>query len=439
MSLTIPDKIRMFREKLYDKAKDEPDFRFYQLYDKVYREDILRYAWYVSRANGGAPGVDGVRFADIEAEGLEEWLKGLQKELHDKTYRPSAVRRVMIPKAGGGERPLGIPTIRDRVAQTAVKLVIEPIFEADFEDSAHGYRPGRSALDAVRLTHESLREGYTDVVDADLSKYFDNIPHDKLMWAVRQRITDVHLLKLIQMWLKVPVEERDEKGKRRITGGKRNDKGTPQGGVISPLLANIYMNLYLKQWRTKEKGREYKARIVNYADDLVILSKGRGADALEWTRRIMGKMGLSLNEDKTRIVNAAKESFNFLGYTFGPRIYKAGGGRMKTAWPSDKSVQRIKDKVGSILKPGNMEPWPKVAETLNQTLGGWKNYFSYGDTYKSYRAINNYVCHKVRFFLNRRCKKSKLDLNGLSHKVFGELGVTSMNRDSRRAASVGRS
>ena len=263
MSLATPEKIQTFQNKLYEKAKGEPKFRFYQLYDKVYREDILAHAWRLAKANRGAPGVDGKSFADIEAEGLEKWLEELRKELHDKTYKPDPVRRVMIPKNGGGERPLGIPTVRDRVTQTAVKLVIEPIFEANLEDSAYGYRVGRGALDAVKLTRESLREGYTDVVDADLSKYFDSIPHDKLMMAVRKRITDVHLLRLIEMWLKAPVEETDERGNRRMTGGKKSRVGTPQGGVISPLLANIYMNLYLRLWRRKRKGEQYEALIIN--------------------------------------------------------------------------------------------------------------------------------------------------------------------------------
>lgn len=299
MSLATPDKIQKFQKKLYEKAKGEPKFRFYQLYDKVYREDVIQHAWKVARANGGATGVDGKSFTDIESEGLEKWLEALKEELHNKTYKADPVRRVMIPKPGGGERPLGIPTIKDRVAQTAVKLVIEPIFEADFEDSAYGYRPERSALDAVRETREGLEAGYTEVVDADLSKYFDTIPHDKLMWALRKRITDVHLLRIIEMWLKAPVEEKDGKGNRRLTGGKGSKAGTPQGGVISPLLANIYMSLYLRLWRRRKRGEKFEAKIINYADDFVILSRGHAEDALEWTKRVMDRMGLTINETKT--------------------------------------------------------------------------------------------------------------------------------------------
>jgi RNA-directed DNA polymerase len=266
-SLETPDKVRGLQIKLYRKAKSEPGFRFYQLYDKVYREDVLSRAWVQAKANQGAPGVDGESFEDIESKGVMEWLNGLRRELHDKTYRPQPVRRVMIPKPGGGERPLGIPTIRDRVAQTAAKLILEPIFEADLEPNAYGYRPRRSAQDAIQEVDELLHEGYTDIVDADLSKYFDTIPHSELMQCVARRIVDQHMLHLIKMWLKVPVEERDENGKRRLTGGKDNDRGTPQGGVISPLLANLYINRMLKGFRQTRRGEQFWAHIVNYADD----------------------------------------------------------------------------------------------------------------------------------------------------------------------------
>src|SRR5215210_2261206 len=235
MSLATPETIRSLQRKLYLKAKAEPDFRFYLLYHKIHRADILRHAYALARSNGGAPGVDGVSFAMIEAAGLEVWLARLQEGLVRKTYRPEPVRRVMIPKPGGGERPLGIPTIRDRVVQTAAKLVLEPIFEADLDPNAYGYRPKRSAQDAIRKVHQLLCSGYTDVVDADLSKYFDTIPHCELMQCVARRIVDRDVLRLIKMWLKVPVEEKDDHGNRRMTGGKQNTRGTPQGGVISPL------------------------------------------------------------------------------------------------------------------------------------------------------------------------------------------------------------
>ena len=269
--------------------------------------------------------MDGVTFQQIESQGRQEWLRSLQQDLRSKSYRPQLVRRVKIPKPGGGERPLGIPTIRDRVAQTAAKLVIEPIFEADLDPEAYGYWPKRSAHDAIRKVHKLLCGGYTDVVDADLSKYFDTIPHAELLECVARRIADRQVLHVIKMWLKTPVEERDENGKRRMTGGKRSKRGTPQGGVISPLLANLYMNRFLKYWRQKGKGVEWRAVIINYADDFVILSRGGAAEALQWTARTMTRIGLTLNRTKTKLVKAKQQRFDFLGYTFGPHRCKKDG------------------------------------------------------------------------------------------------------------------
>ena len=234
MSLQTPEQVRTLQRKLYRKAKAEPAFRFYVLYDKIHRADILRHAYALARSNGGAPGVDGVTFEKIEATGLEEWLAALREDLVAKTYQPQPVRRVMIPKPGGGERPLGIPTIRDRVVQSAAKLVLEPIFEADFEDNAYGYRPGRSGADAIKEVHRLVCRGYTDVVDADLSAYFDTIPHRELMQSVARRIVDRHVLRLIKLWLKAPIEGRDGDGQRRMSGGRGSTRGTPQGGVATP-------------------------------------------------------------------------------------------------------------------------------------------------------------------------------------------------------------
>ena len=324
MSLETPEKIRTLQRKLYRKAKAEPAFRFYLLYDKICREDILGHAYALARANRGAPGVDGVTFAAIEAAGLEEWLAGLRKDLVAKTYRPAPVRRVMIPKPGGGERPLGIPTIRDRVVQTAAKLVLEPIFEADLDPAAYGYRPGRSGTDAIKAVHALLCRGYTDVVDADLSKYFDTIPHRELMRSVARRIVDRHVLRLIKLWLKAPVEERDDDGTAAHDGWQGQPDGTPQGGVISPLLANLYMNRFLKHWRRTGRGEAYRAQVVSYADDFVILSRGHAAEALAWTRQVMTRLGLTLNEAKTAVRDARREPFDFLGYSVRPAPLSQG-------------------------------------------------------------------------------------------------------------------
>lgn len=436
MSLTTPIKIRMLQRKLYRKAKSEPDYRFYLLYDKMYREDILTYAYKLMKANGGAPGVDEQSFQEIESRGLAEWLDGIRKDLRDKTYKPQPVRRVSILKPGGGERPLGIPTIRDRVVQTAAKLMLEPIFEADLEPSAYGYRPKRSAHDAIQEVSKLLCEGYTDVVDADLSKYFDTIPHCELMQCVARRIVDRNMLHLIKMWLKVPVEEQDEQGKRRLLGGQSSRCGTPQGGIVSPMLANLYMNRFLKYWRISGRSEAFQARVVNYADDFVILSRENAAEALSWTRGVMTRIGLTLNEAKTSIKEAREERFDFLGYTFGPHRYKKDGHWYLGASPSKKSIKRIRQKVGDLLTPGNVSPWQDIRCRLNQMLRGWSAYFRYGTRMMAYGAVDKYVCERVRQFLKRRHKVSSRGTKLFREEVvFGELGILSLrqSRSSRRS------
>jgi RNA-directed DNA polymerase len=436
MSLETPSKIRNLQRKLYRKAKNEPNYRFYLLYDKIYREDILAHAYELAKANHGGPGVDGLTFEAIEVLwGRERWLAELRDELRTRRYKPEPVRRVMIEKPGGGQRPLGIPNIRDRVVQAAAKLVLEPIFEVDMEPSAYGYRPKRGAQDAIRKVHKLLCAGYTDVVDADLSKYFDTIPHCHLMHSVARRVVDRDILRLIKAWLTVPVEERDEKGNRRLTGGKSNTQGTPQGGVISPLLANLYMNRFLKYWRITERGTAFQAHVVNYADDFVILTHNHAVEAREWTRQVMTCLRLTLNETKTKLKEARTERFDFLGYAFGPHYFRKDGRWYLGASPSKKSVARLRQKVNDLLIPGNKGTWPEVRGQLNSILNGWSNYFRYGTVAQAYRAVDRHVADRVRNFLRRR---SRVPSRGTrvtpDQQIFGPLGVrrlSGVRRDAR--------
>lgn len=430
MSLATPPKLRRLQEALYTKAKQEPAYRFYLLYDKVARADILAHAYALSKQKAGAPGVDGVTFDDIEAAGREQWLAAVQEALRTETYRPQPVRRVLIPKEGGiGERPLGIPVIQDRVVQTAALLMLQPIFEADLEPTAYGYRPGRTALQAVRVVHRALCAGHGEVIDADLSSYFDSIPHADLMKSLARRLSDRRLLRLLKGWLKVPVAEEADNGGWRFTGGKRGTRGTPQGGVVSPALANLYMNRFLKVFRLRGLDRRYGARLVNYADDFVVLCRHGAAEVLAQSRRWFTQMGLTLNERKTRVVNGRTEPFTFLGYTFGPMYYRKDGHGYLGAAPAKKAVQRIKGRIRQILAPTTQAPWDVVVARLNPVLRGWAGYFAYGTRVMAYRAVDHYVYEAVRHFLRRRHKVLSRGTRRFSlARVFGELGVFSLRR-----------
>jgi len=395
----IPDAERVFnlQEKLYQKAKQEREYKFYVLYDKMFIAYMLREAWKRVKANGGAPGVDGNTIADIEQSGVESYLKELGEELRKQTYRPEAVKRVMIPKANGGERPLGIPTVRDRIAQTVCKMILEPIFEADFEESSHGFRPGRSSKDAMKEVKENLKEGRTAVYDADLSKYFDTISHEKLQIALKERIADPRMLKLINKWLKAPVKE-----KGQYTGGKGNKIGTPQGGVISPLLANIYLHLLDRIVNDPRSlfGIE-GIKIVRYADDFVLMGKTLSERSLDKLKTLIGRMGLAFNEAKTRKIDARKESFNFLGFTI--CYYNDLKGRNTKYWnikPSKKSEQKIREKIKSYLKTHGHCKAQDVADDLNTMIRGWMNYFEIKGI--SYPAMSK---RGLRFYLFERLNK----------------------------------
>ena len=434
MSLTTPESVRKLQNALGTKAKNEPACRFHQLYDKVYRADILAHAYELSRANGGAPGVDGVTFEQIESEGREKWLASLREALHDKSYQPAAVRRVMIPKPGGGERPLGIPTIRDRVAQRAAVLVLQPIFEADFLPALHGYREGRSAHGAIGEIKESLRGGLTEVVDADLSRYFDTIPHDQLMQSLARRIVDRQMLALLKRWLEVPVEERDDQGRPRMSGGKGSKHGVPQGGPLSPLLANLYINRLAKAFA--RCAARLRARLVNYADDFVILSRGGGQEILAWLRHALTKMGLSLNEAKTCVRDARAETFDFLGFTLGRQKSQRDGRGCYPSTPSKRSVRRFRENINRFMRSSNTEPWEAIVQALNRKIRGWAAYFRYGAYANAFRALDRFVANRVRHFLRRRHKVSS---RGTRHfgrlQIYSTFGVVSLGMLGKAARS----
>jgi RNA-directed DNA polymerase len=420
-----PDRVERLRKKLYEKAKREPVFRFYTLYDKVCWAETLERSYRQAKANAGAAGVDGVRFEDIESYGVERWLAELGQELVEETYHPQPVRRVMIPKPGGGERPLGIPTIRDRVVQTAVVLLLEPIFEADFEDNVYAYRPERSAHDALAEVRKRLYEGQQHVVDADVAQYFDTIPHAELLQSVARRVADGKILHLLKLWLKSPVEERDERGNRRLTGGKKSKCGTPQGGVVSPLLANVYINRLLRHWK-KTGVSERLGQIVSYADDFVILcaSRRQAEESLVLVSHWLEKLGLAIHPSKTRLCQAREEPFDFLGYTFGPTRHWRTGKRILSARPSKKAQKRLKEKVNTLLYRGNPTPWPELRDRLNRLVSGWAEFFSFGYTGAADNAISRHVLERVRRFL---CRRHKLRVSGTSRfgyfEVYGDMGV----------------
>ena len=414
-NLVTPISVQKLRTALHAKAKEEPEFRFYALYDKIYRMDVLEHAYACCRANRGAPGVDGLTFEGVEAYGPERWLGELAQQLREETSRPDAVRRVYIPKPNGKLRPLGIPRLAERVCQTAAMLILEPIFEADMPQEQHAYRQNRNAQSAVREVHGLLASGHKDVVDADLSGYFDTIPHVELMKSVVRRVVDRRVLHLVKMWLDTPVEEQDGRGRKKRTTVNRDTKqGIPQGSPISPLLSNLYMRRFILGWKKAGLEQRLGARIVNYADDLVICCQGDSAQkALNAMRQMMGRLKLTVNEEKTRICRVPDGEFDFLGYTFGRR-YSAKTGRPYIASrPSRKSIKRMTEAV-RIQTGRNME-WLDAGEMvkcLNQKLGGWANYFNLGPVTPAYRFIDRYTTNRLRRWF---CKKHKQPGRGFTH------------------------
>jgi RNA-directed DNA polymerase len=397
-------RVQTLQTSLQAKAKAEPDYRFYSLWDKVYRSDILWIAYQRCRANRGAPGYDGLSFQKIEDHGRIRWLERLQQELKTGQYRPQPLLRVWIPKANGGQRPLSIPTIRDRVVQMAVLLVISPIFEADLLPNQFGFRAGVDAKMAVRSAYFGIAQrGKLEVVDADLSDYFNTIPHGDLMRCVSRRVADGTLLQVIKQWLKVAVIERRDQLETRTTEAKNRSRGTPQGGIISPLLSNLYFRRFLLAWQQFGYAQRYRAEVVNYADDFVILCpKGHGAPAMQAMRKLMDKLGLTVNEQKTRLVSLPEANFDFLGYTIG-RYYGRNGTPYWGTRPSKKAIKRLKQSIHDATSSRwNATTAESRVEEINAKVRGWAGYFNQGPVCRIYRDIQNYTARRLRIWLMRK-------------------------------------
>jgi len=435
MSLTPPPKVGKLQGVLRTKAKEAPSYRFYALYDKLYRLDVLEFAFRRCKANGGAAGVDGQKFDDIEEYGVEKWLDELALELKNQTYSPAAVRRVWIPKSDGKQRPLGIPTIRDRVVQMAFVIVVEPIFDEDLQPEQHAYRANHSAHQAIREVQSWLDRGYTEIVDADLSGYFDTIPHKELMLCVARRISDRRVLHLVKQWLEAAVEETDESGRKtRTTRNKDEHRGTPQGGVASPLLANLYMRRFVLGWKTGGHQRKLDAHIVNYADDFVICTRrGHGPTVMAVMQRMIDRLRLTVNTTKTRLCQVPEESFKFLGYEFGEQVSWRTGRRYVAPSPAKTKVQGICQRISDLT--GRNRTWLRpevVIQKLNEVLGGWANYFSLGYVAGAWDTVQQHACRRLRWWLKRKAGKRGGRQSYPDLQLYKKYGLLNLSVSVRR-------
>ncbi len=434
MRLITPLGVEKLQTALHVKAKESPGFRFYMLYDKVYRRDVLSFAYALCYANRGQPGTDGQTFQDIASYGTDRWLDELAEDLRKETYEPAPVRRVWIPKSNGGRRPLGIPTIRDRVVQTAAVLVLEPIFEADLQPEQYAYRRGKNALDAVNHVRQLLVSGHTDVIDADLSGYFDTIPHSDLLKSLARRISDRHMLHLLKMWLVAPTEETDARGHRTRTTRNRDEKrGTPQGSPVSPLLSNIYMRRFILAWKSQGHEQRLDAHIVNYADDFVICCRGTADKAMSAMRRIMSVLKLTVNETKTRRCRVPEESFDFLGYTLG-RLYSRRTGRTYLGpCPSKKKIQSLCREISDCTSRRwvQADVHDRIA-LLNRKMRGWASYFRLGPVSKAYRAIDEHARSRLRQWLRAKQNVSgRVEARFPDKHLHGDLGLLQLAQLTR--------
>ena len=432
--LTGSEKVRKLQTVLHAKAKEEPDRRFHALIDKVWRADFLMEAWAQVRRNGGSAGVDGETVKSVESHGVDRWLGELARDLKDGTYQPKPVRQVLIPKKQPGKfRPLGIPCIRDRVAQTSAMLVLAPIFEANLQPEQYAYRPGRSAIDAVKRVDRLVFTGHGEVVDCDLSNYFDEIPHAELMKSLARRISDGRMLGLIKAWLEMPVEEDDDEGgKRRTNRARKERKGTPQGSPISPLFSNIYMRRFILGWKALGHDQRFCGEIVNYADDICVLGKAPAAEMLTAVEQLMDGLKLTVNEQKTRCLRCPEEPVEFLGYRVGHNYRETGEGSFVGLRPSKASVQSICRKISDITAGGyGWQSSEEMVERLNRTMVGWANYFNLGQVSPAYRAINQHAVRRLRRWL---CRKHKTQhgqyVRFPNQRLYDEYGLFRLTRQT---------